>query len=217
MHLGRLLVVIALAIFLFAPSTALTNAAAPAEYIAETEDNSVEVCPSANMHVRCGSDYTMLRQNLDTGEVVALDSHVCVDGELACQNGPGCCMNDETCCFQDPCVDAGTYRYGASEFEECGACAGTDEFVEVVVDEEPSECEPTQHEAWDGDVPWEADDNGDENGDNGDENGDNGDDGSDEQESTCTTGATTVTFVNLVAFALGLLIWRRRNRDEVPA
>lgn len=216
MHPRTLFIAAALAILLFAPSTALTNAAAPAEYVADTDDNTVEICPSANMHVRCGSDeYTMLRQNLDTGDVVALDSHTCIDGELACQDGPVCCWDDESCCFQDPCVDAGTYRYGASEFEECGACAGTDKFIDVVVDDEPSECEPTQHDAWDGNVPWETpDDNDDDNGDGGD---DDGDGASDTQESTCNAGVGTVTFINLVAFGLGLLIWRRRSRDEVPA
>lgn len=211
MSLCRFFSIIAFCALLFIPSMAFTNAAAPAEYQAGVDGNTVEVCPSDNMPPRCGTGDILLRQDLDSGEVVALDSEDCTDQELACGETGPCCFGDiEECCFQDPCVEAGTYRYGFSEPVECSACAWTNDFIEVVVDDEPTECEPTNHQSWDGDVPWELNPNGNA------ENGDGGDKDDEEQESGCNSTVTSVTLINLVVFALGLLLWRRRRNPVTP-
>ena len=209
---------------IFTPALAFANAAAPAEYVAGVDVNTVEVCPTANHPMLCGTDDVLLRQNMDTGEVVALDSTNCVSQELACGDGSYCCFNDDDCCFQDPCVEPGTYRYGSSEKIDCSGCAWTNDFIEVVVEDDATECDPTQYDEWTGDIPWESAGNGGEadvgNGGEADAgNGGDADAGSSagDGESGCHSTVTTVTLINLFAFALGLFLWRRRRTEEAKA
>lgn len=90
----------------------------------DSETNSVTIC--ADDHT-CSMDGMMLRQNVDTGEVVEL---------------PAVCGEDfYDHCYVDECLPAGTYRYGLATPLPCG-CGTRYFFEEITIEEELDEnCE----------------------------------------------------------------------------
>lgn len=87
----------------------------------DSEANTVTIC--ADDHA-CGVDGGMLRQNVDTGEVVELPA-LCGEG-----------FDDN--CYVDECLPAGTYRYGLATPLPCG-CGTRYFFEEITLEEELDE------------------------------------------------------------------------------
>src|SRR5262245_20247546 len=103
-------------LLLFAPNLALANAARPVTYDVTVEGDTVRVCPVNFADRKCPDPGGMLRQNVDTGEVVRL-----VDD---CDAG----------CYVDRCVVPGSYRYGFATPYECKkTAASTDYFTPAAV------------------------------------------------------------------------------------
>jgi hypothetical protein len=119
-------------------ATARADCAASADYFTTTSGSTVDITVSEGPE--CGSTAIMLRQNIDTGELVQLS---------------GFCDGTD---FVDECVAPGNYRYGLATPLTCGGCGGTPYFAVVDVDATDGACTRTTGDAaptaYDGAVPW---------------------------------------------------------------
>lgn len=109
-------------------------------YFVETDpaNNTVTIC------VDDQGDGTMLRHNVDTGEVVQLPR---AQHNLYADS-----------CYSDECVPAGTYHYGNIEPLPCG-CGIQENYTEVVVESElAQDCVPEDPEdvptVYAAGIPW---------------------------------------------------------------
>ena len=91
--------------------TAKANCSRGADYDITVTNSTVQICPGGTTRT-CGGAIEMLRQNVDSGEVVAL-ANFCVD-------------SSGTSCYEDECVPNGNYRYGFATPYSCDevGCAG---------------------------------------------------------------------------------------------
>jgi hypothetical protein len=105
---------------LLVTTSADANCARPVGYDATVEGSTVTVTPVSFGSRKCPDPDGMLRQNVNTGEVVRLADT---------------CKDDA---YVDECVPAGTFRYGFAKPYECfpSACS-TDYFVEVQLVHKP--------------------------------------------------------------------------------
>jgi hypothetical protein len=102
--------------------TARADCARGAYYEVTVTDSTVQICPGATKRT-CGESTKMLRQNVDTGEVVEL-ADFCVTSGF------------DASCYQDECVPAGTYRYGFATVFSCdeAGCGAVEYWGEAIVD-----------------------------------------------------------------------------------
>ncbi len=106
---------IALAVVLFAVSSARragANCGGGADYDVSPTGNTVTVCLQATSSTyACGQSGGLLRQNVETGEILHLANY-CPAGAMGATSGGHPCYVDE-------CVPAGVYRYGLSTPYNC--------------------------------------------------------------------------------------------------
>lgn len=101
------------------------------------DGDGIEIYPMEDV---CNGGGVLLRQNVDTGEVVVW-KHIC---------GPG----DTLSAIADTCVPAGTYRYGPESPLLCG-CDTRIRFAEVTVETPIEACnDDSAPEPYTGLVPW---------------------------------------------------------------
>jgi hypothetical protein len=178
--------------------TASADYALAPEYQIEMQGHSVVVCTDESFSIdagACPDGDVMLREDLETGKVVALNS-LCTLSQW------------DGLCFVDECVPRGTYRYGLEIPYECcdGCCGWTPFYGEFTVSADPGDCSPSEGNpgpsAYAKSTPW-ADSN----------------DGlvcgpSDSifDCSVAAVGSRMVLSVNAIAFLLGLLLLVRRRR-----
>lgn len=129
-------------------SQARANCARGDGYDVLVESNTVRICPWNQSP--CGTYGAMLRQNVETGEIVQL-----VDSCVTKSSFP-----NEGSCFVDECVPAGNYRYGFENPYECNprACGTTVPYWEpAVVSEQLGTCSRTSTTtpiAFSAKAPW---------------------------------------------------------------
>lgn len=123
-------------------STALANCARPVTYGVQELEQSVVVCPENWSDRRCSETETMLRQNVETGDVVKLPTRCNEEG-----------------CYVDACAPAGTFRYGFAKPYACApSSCGTDFYTELQVKGSP-ECQAPDDMtpvAYAGELPWSS-------------------------------------------------------------
>jgi hypothetical protein len=137
------LLVVALAT---ASSTAHADCAAAPQYdavVGAASASTVSVSiDQAEPDQTCGGSTPMLRQNIDTGEVVQLATY---------------CDQDT---YLDECVPAGRYRYGLAMALACEGCGGTAFFTVADVTASSDGCTLSSGDAgataYAGDVPWSS-------------------------------------------------------------
>jgi hypothetical protein len=101
----------------------------------------------------------LIRENVETGEVVRLADHHDAEQDTEQDAEQGECCVDE-------CVPPGTYRYGLVEPFDCigAACGGTPFYEEVEVEDHNLACSLSEDNpgttAYDGDPPWHGDGDG---------------------------------------------------------
>jgi hypothetical protein len=83
----------------------------------DSETNTVTIDADADS---CSGAGAMLRENVDTGEVVELQ---------------GCTEESYDVRFVDECLPVGTYRYGLADPLRCG-CGSRELFIEVTIEDE---------------------------------------------------------------------------------
>ena len=105
------------------------SAYGPYGYKTEVKDNQITVCTTRAMTNDCPKRKDLLRQNVQTGEVVLLP-RFCIE--------PSDAANGKQC-YLDECVPKGTYRYGFAEPLACTS-VGTNFFVVVTVETELNNC-----------------------------------------------------------------------------
>ena len=161
------------------PATALADSCASEEYDVSAEANDVQICVSTASTRAC-PDNGLLRQNVDTGEVVKI---------TAC---------DSSGCFLDPCVGAGTYRYGLATPLACVRCAlSTDYYGTFTTSGVGSSCSSLVEPA--DAVPWTSSKTICTYA-------------SSHASSGCSSSGAAVLGLNGLVAALGALLWRRRPR-----
>ena len=112
-----------------------------AEYNVTVTGNTVQVLPELTAR-KCGGPIGMLRQNVDTGEVVEL-ANDCDEGR-----------------YVDECVPPGDYRYGFATAYDCSeqGCGGVQYYVAVIAPTPVSPCvrsgTSTEATAYSAPVPW---------------------------------------------------------------
>jgi hypothetical protein len=114
--------------------------------------NSLSIVPTNFQRRRCGDPGGLLRQNVDTGQVVRIAG--AIPGQAT-----GYCAGEG---YLDECVPVGRYRYGlATPYRCCEACCTTQFYVEYAVMLAPeANCEATRRPdnprpvAYTGQVPW---------------------------------------------------------------
>jgi len=127
---------------------AVAAAEPSAGYQAEADNNTVTICPHLRNDRACPQPEGMLRQNVETGEVVRLAQN-CTNRRSPGDAHVGACYIDE-------CVPKGTYRYGYARPLECVG-SSTFYYAQVTVTGEPAK--DCQHSGGAGPVaatrvPW---------------------------------------------------------------
>ncbi len=125
-----------------APATASANCAALASYFVKVTPDRVVICPHNFDGRDCSASDVLLRQDVETGTVVALPSMCCVaDGSEGDATGGE--VSAKAWCYSDTCVAPGRYRYGFQTPYECHphSCS-TDFYEEVDVTTELTACTP---------------------------------------------------------------------------
>jgi hypothetical protein len=177
-------------------------------YSVEVVDQKVVICLEglAEYEDACSYNGGMLRENVETGEIVRLGVHHYsdTDGVSGLIASPLCCL--------DECVPPGKYRYGLAVPYECTAGCGPTPYYEAAEVAADGACTPCPGNpgasAYAGDAPWE-----------GDGDGLVCEDDSGFGPFSCAIahpGARAVFGFN-AAFALlglGLLVWRRARRGR---
>jgi hypothetical protein len=181
---------------LFVASRASANCAMPVGYMVDVAGSTVTIVPNDFGERSCPDDSGMLRENVDTGDVVKL-ADFC---SSAAEDG------SRSAGYIDECVPRGSYRYGFAKPYECSASScGTYYFGKAEVTAELDEAcarsegngEPTSVSK----APW-------------------GSDnvicsyGGDSSESGCSvtapSGSSVVFAINFAALLLGFGLRRRR-------
>lgn len=127
-------------------SGARADCASPASYdvtVGLVAPTSVSIAiDQGNADELCGGTVPMLRQNIDTGDVVSLADY---------------CSQDS---YVDECVPAGRYRYGLVMPLPCEGCGGTPYFEAVTVPATTGSCTRTTGNLgplpYTGAVPWKS-------------------------------------------------------------
>jgi hypothetical protein len=186
------------------------------QYTLEVQDGSVAICLDGSWVGGCPDAGLMLRENVTTGEVVAL--YTLCEPSLS-----------GTPCYVDECAPGGSYRYGLEVPFECyeASCWPTPFYGEITVPSDPQNCTMSEDNpgpsAYDKPSPWANSENGYvcdpepyDSGpppDNGsDDGGLSSSGGSSSGCSIASTGSRMVLSVNAIAFLLGLLLLARRRR-----
>lgn len=127
---------------------AAANCAGPVTYDISTADHTVTITPVNESHRGCPASDGLLRQNVETGEIVRVPD-VC---------GPDPKNDYQGRSFIDECVPAGTYRYGFAEPYTCVSYAcGTYLFTEVTMSLPLGDCQrdhPDEVPSTVSSVPW---------------------------------------------------------------
>jgi hypothetical protein len=144
MNVRRLLSLVALLFVAVTARPVLAVCMGAQEYRISAAGSTLIVIPTNFQGRRCPDPGGMLRQNVDTGQVVKIDACIGTDG------------------FLDECVPPGKYRYGlAMPYRCCQACCNTDFFIELTVAvPPPANCDATRMPdkprptPYTGAVPW---------------------------------------------------------------
>jgi hypothetical protein len=135
--------VIALLLLIAASSNARADCAAGPDYqilVGDPAPSTVKLeVQRGSPDEGCGRSVPMLRQNIDTGEVVQL----------------AFCIQTT---YLDECVPAGRYRYGLATPLPCEGCGGTPFFAIAEVPDDPAACTPSAGDSgptpYTGTIPW---------------------------------------------------------------
>jgi hypothetical protein len=213
-------------------NSAFANCDAGPRYEIEQSGESVIVCNTGAGYkgsYLCPDSGRMLRENVETGEVVVL---------LSLCTHPN--WTNQVLCFVDECVPKGTYRYGLETPFECynASCWPTPFYGELTVSADPSSClfneENPGPTPYDQPTPWANSKNGyvcdiphvadggardNSNADSGARDNSNADGGARDNSSgesgSCSmlsSGSRTVFSLNAIMFLVGLLLVARRRR-----
>lgn len=183
--------------------SAFGNAAAPQDYEATVDGNSVSICPRNFEDRTCPDSSGMLREDADTGELVLIADF--------CDNSDG------SPCYLDECVPEGAYRYGFATPYECFAgSAYMNYYIDVVVESVMGNCQRSEGNAgpidYSSDEPWKNVQSNEYCVYQGPAEGGSGSSG--DSEIGCRTGASgpaNIFAVNGFVFLLALLILYRRR------
>ena len=133
----RRLGLISFSLCLLASTTVRANSAAPDAFNANAEGNTVSIDHYRQKNL-CEKEVTLLRKNVETGEVVSLGSGSCVNLKVV-----------------DECVPAGKYQYG---FVSLPTSCDSQIFTEVTVSAALGDCTRTTGiaaaQAYSGSAPW---------------------------------------------------------------
>jgi hypothetical protein len=137
----------ALLLLVTAAAPARADCASSASYdvtLGTPEPTSVTIAiQQADTSELCGGTVPMLRQDIDTGDVVELAAYCDSQGD-----------------FIDECVPAGRYRYGLVSPLPCGGCGGTPYFEAITVGAGSAACTRSAGDAgplaYTGKVPWKS-------------------------------------------------------------
>ncbi|MGC4066434.1 MAG: hypothetical protein QM784_17740 [Polyangiaceae bacterium] len=188
---------LAVALTVFIAPHAKANCAMPVGYMVDVAGSTVTVVPNDFDERTCPDKSGMLRENVDTGEVVKL-SDFC---SSAAEDG------SRSSGYIDECVPRGSYRYGFAEPYECNAAScGTYYFGKAEVTAELDEgcvrsegnAEPTSVPK----APWGSDNVICSYGGDSDKSG---------CSISMPSGSSAVFAINLAALLLGLVLCRRRD------
>jgi hypothetical protein len=154
MNVRRLLSVLVVLSGVSAARAALAVCMGAQEYRVSPIGSSYSIVPTNFQRRRCGDAAGLLRQNVDTGQVVKLNG-------LLPGAATGYCAGEG---YLDECVPAGRYRYGlAVPYRCCPSCCTTQYYVQfTVVAPPPPNCEATRRPdnpppvPFAGQVPWGA-------------------------------------------------------------
>ena len=108
----------------------------------------------------CSFGGGMLRENVETGEIVRLAQHHVEETDGFEEDG-----YHEYCCL-DECVEPGEYRYGLAEPFDCvsASCGSTPYYEEIEVTASGLACTLSEDNpgvtAYSGDAPWKGDNDG---------------------------------------------------------
>jgi hypothetical protein len=146
MNVRRLLSLVSLVFVAVAARPVLAVCMGAQEYRVSPLGSTLIIVPTNFQRRRCPDPGGLLRQNVDTGQVVKIDACIGTDG------------------FIDECVPPGKYRYGlAMPYRCCEACCNTDYFTELTIAiAPPANCDATRMPdkprptAYTGTVPWAA-------------------------------------------------------------
>jgi hypothetical protein len=121
----RVLIAATIVSGVFSAHAASANCARPVGYTSRALDAGIVIEPENFEGRGCPDPGGLLRQNVDTGEIVRVDTCVGADADAGATESRG---------FLDQCVGPGKYRYGFAKPYDCLASAcSTDYFEEVVV------------------------------------------------------------------------------------
>jgi hypothetical protein len=144
MNVRRLLSLVALLFVAVAARPVLAVCMGAQEYRVSAAGSSLIIIPTNFQSRRCPDPGGLLRQNVDTGQVVKIDACIGTDG------------------FLDECVPPGKYRYGLGmPYRCCQACCKTEFFTELTIAlPPPANCDATRMPdkprptPYTGAVPW---------------------------------------------------------------
>jgi len=126
------------------------NCARSPGYDIEVDGNTVVIHPYNHYDMQCGGAVRLLREHVETGEIVALPDR-CEEEAPMFADAPG---------YVDECVPHGTYRYGFEQPYSCEfvGCSFVPFFGDArVIGSPEDECVPAQATVQVDDVPWEDD------------------------------------------------------------
>ncbi len=128
MNVRRLLSLVSLVFVAVAARPVLAVCMGAQEYRVSPLGSTLIIIPTNFQRRRCPDPDGLLRQNVDTGQVVKIDACIGTDG------------------FLDECVPPGKYRYGlAMPYRCCEACCNTDYFTELTIAiAPPANCDATR-------------------------------------------------------------------------
>jgi hypothetical protein len=116
MNVRRLLSLVVLVFVAVAARPVWAICTGAQEYRVSAAGSSLIIIPTNFQQRRCPDPGGMLRQNVDTGQVVKIDACIGSDG------------------FIDECVPPGKYRYGlAMPYRCCETCCKTEYFTELTI------------------------------------------------------------------------------------
>jgi hypothetical protein len=144
MNVRRLLSLVVLVFVAVAARPVWAICTGAQEYRVSAAGSSLIIIPTNFQQRRCPDPAGMLRQNVDTGQVVKIDACIGTDG------------------FLDECVPPGKYRYGLGmPYKCCQSCCKTEFFTELTIAvPPPANCDATRMPdkprpmPYTGAVPW---------------------------------------------------------------